>query len=188
MLNKEFKEKDVNRFRNIIKKNYGDKTQILVGYESIQKEYKEGDTWEENGKTWIIKNGIKQNVTKLDKARQILNVPLLCPCCGNSFKTDIDKKMYKIHNKCFDCVLEYEKNLRLEGKYEEYEKNFIKNNLNGYLNDLENSLDDLLNLSNDSFITENGDVEDWGENNQINIKEVKERIKKEIEQVRSQYL
>lgn len=187
MLNKEFKEKDVNRFRNIIKKNYGEKTQTQIGYEKTNEEHIEGDVWEENNKTWTIKDGIKQNITKLDKARNILNVPLLCPECSEPFETDIDKKMYKIHNKCFNCVLKYETKLRLEGKYEEYEKNYINGNFNSYLNEIENSLDDLISITHDSYINENGDIEDWGTNS-INHQNIKEKIKKEIEQIRLQYL
>ena len=30
----------------------------------------EGDVWEESGKTWTIKNGIKRTVTRMDKARK----------------------------------------------------------------------------------------------------------------------
>ena len=55
MLKKEFKRKDVQRARNLIMGNSGASTNIQVGYNKKQTEYKEGDVWIENKKTWTIK-------------------------------------------------------------------------------------------------------------------------------------
>ena len=63
-LKKEFSQRDVKRMRNLITGNFGDRTQVQVGYEKQNQEYQEGDVWEDSGKTWTIKNGIKQTVTK----------------------------------------------------------------------------------------------------------------------------
>ncbi len=60
LLKREFKTRDVQRMRNIITKNTGDKTGVQVGYKADYVEHKEGDVWEERGKKWTIKNGIKQ--------------------------------------------------------------------------------------------------------------------------------
>ena len=46
--------------RNLLTKKYGDKTTIRSGYTKKQTIYKEGDVWEEKGKQWTIKNGIKE--------------------------------------------------------------------------------------------------------------------------------
>ena len=43
MLKREFKERDVQRMRNIIKKDYTAKTVTQVGYTKAQTEHKEGD-------------------------------------------------------------------------------------------------------------------------------------------------
>lgn len=67
-LNKQFTERDVNRMRNLIQGKHGDKVGQSVGYSKQEKDYKEGDVWEEDGRKWTIKEGIKQNITKLDKA------------------------------------------------------------------------------------------------------------------------
>ena len=64
LLKKEFKHSDVQRVRNIVKKDFTAKTKLQSGYSKAHRSYKEGDIWEESGKTWTIKNGIKQNVTK----------------------------------------------------------------------------------------------------------------------------
>lgn len=62
MLNKEFQKKDVQRLRNLVQGKYGDKTTVGVGYSKKYINHEEGDVWEENGRQWTIKNGIKQNV------------------------------------------------------------------------------------------------------------------------------
>ena len=50
-LNKQFSEKDVNRMRNLIQGKYGEKTGQSVGYSKQEKDYKEGDVWEADGRT-----------------------------------------------------------------------------------------------------------------------------------------
>lgn len=161
-LQKSFKESDLSRIRNIIAGKYGEKTKTQVGFEKQQKEYKEGDIWEENEKTWTIKNGIKQTVTKLDSIKQLIKFPLKCPCCSKAMKPNqYNKKMYSIHGKCFDCVLEMETKLKLEGKFEEYEKTLLNQNRLSHLDEFENALNEYAKSTNESFLTENGDKERW---------------------------
>jgi len=161
MLNKEFKRKDVERMRNLIKGKSGESAETQVGYTSKKVSYKEGDIWEENGKKWIIKDGIKQTYTKLDKIKKEAILPLFCPNCGSLMKKRLDAKMYKIHKTCFDCVVEMEHKLRIEGKYEEYERNIIANNAESYLDDLEQYLLEAINTSNDQYVSEKGEIERW---------------------------
>jgi len=60
VLKKEFQKRDVERLRNLVKGKHGDKTTAGIGYNGKTKEdYKEGDVWQENGKTWTIKDGIR---------------------------------------------------------------------------------------------------------------------------------
>ena len=56
MLKKEFKQKDVNRARNLIMGKTDASTSTQIGYNTKQKDYKEGDVWTEGRKTWTIKN------------------------------------------------------------------------------------------------------------------------------------
>ena len=68
VLKKEFAKKDVERIRNLVKGKYGDKTRDSVGYSAPTEFHKEGDIWEsKDGRTWTIKDGIKQNITKVDE-------------------------------------------------------------------------------------------------------------------------
>ena len=161
MLKKEFKRKDVERLRNLIKGNTNDSAETQIGYTKKVELYQEGDVWEENGKKWTIKDGIKQSHTKLDQIKKEVFTPLFCPECSNIMKKRMDSKMYKIHKKCFDCVIEMEHKLKLEGKYDEYEKNLVAHNALSYANDLEQYLLEAINTSNNQYVSENGEVERW---------------------------
>ena len=88
-LKKEFQEKDVERLRNLITGKYGEKTHSSVGFTKADQIYNEGDIWEEDGRQWTIKNGIKQNITKLDKAKESIHMPLFCPSCNNLMKKQL---------------------------------------------------------------------------------------------------
>jgi len=164
MLQKDFKQRDVQRMRNLITKNYGDKTVTQAGYTKEIVEHKEGDVWEENGKQWTIKNGLKQNITRLDNIKKSLIIPLTCPNCSKPMKNDIlNKKMWPIHKMCFDCVITMETKLKREGKFEEYERNMTKKGIETYIKELEEALLELsLSTTEDeSVVTESGDIEHW---------------------------
>jgi hypothetical protein len=161
MLKKEFKRKDVERMRNLIKGKSGESAETQVGFTSKKEDHKEGDVWEENGKKWTIKDGIKQTHTKLDNIKKEAILPLFCPNCKTLMKDRNDPKMYKIHKKCFDCVIKEETKLRMEGKYEEYERNLVANNMNSYVDHLEAYLLEAINESNTQFVSERGEVERW---------------------------
>lgn len=176
-LKKEFSKRDVTRMRNIITGKTGDKTQIQAGWEIGKENHKEGDVWIEDGKKWTIKNGIKQTVTKLDAIKNLVLMPLTCPSCGGVMKaTEIEKKMWSIHKSCFNCVVNKEAEIKKEGKWEEYESSIMNANKNAALQDLENALEEWL-VQDDSFVTEQGDVENWNGGDKTGIyKQVKERI------------
>ena len=161
MLKKEFSKKDVNRARNLIMGKTGASTGTQIGYNQETKEYKEGDVWTEGRKTWTIKNGIKQTVSKLDKIRKETLMPLCCPKCGNVMKKRLDKPNYKLHKKCHDCVVEFEHKLRIKGKYNQYRKDLINKNSLNIVNEMESYLLDAINTSNSGFVSEDGVIERW---------------------------
>jgi hypothetical protein len=164
MLQKDFKQRDVQRMRNLVSKKYGDKTVTQAGYTKATIEHKEGDVWEENGKQWTIKNGLKQNITRLDNIKKSLIIPLTCPSCSKPMKNDtLNKKMWPIHKMCFDCVITMETKLKREGKFEEYERNMTRKGIETYIKELEEALLELsLSTTEDkSIVTESGDIEHW---------------------------
>lgn len=164
-LKKEFKERDVQRARNLIQKDYTSRTVIGTGYSKKREKHSEGDIWEEDGRTWTIRNGVKQNITKLDNAKKAHQVPLTCPKCSGSMKHHLAKKMYKIHKMCFDCVVDMEADLRRAGLYEQYEKQMMQGSIEAWAKGLEDWVEETLNETM-SFVTEEGDMEDWKGNTQ----------------------
>lgn len=176
-LKKEFSKRDVTRMRNIITGKTGDRTHVQTGWDKHNEAHKEGDVWEENGKKWTIKNGIKQTITKLDRIKQLAMMPLACPSCGGVMRLDtITKKMWAIHSTCFDCVLKKEAEIKKQGKWDEYSGEIMNKNKNEMLSDLERALDEWVDEK-DSYVTEAGDVETWGGGDKKDTyKQVKERI------------
>ena len=179
MLKKEFKKKDVNRLRNLITGKTGASTGTQVGYKKKQIEYKEGDIWTENKKTWTIKNGIKQTISKLDTIKKEVFMPLCCPNCGKVMKKRLDKPHYRIHKKCYDCVIEFEHKLRIKGQYKKYQKAIKAKNSLEYLEGIESYLLDAVNTSNSNFVSEDGVIERWvgGIDKEKMTKEIKEAVK-----------
>ena len=176
-LKKEFKPRDVARMRNLITGKTGDSTQLQSGWEKDKGVHTEGDIWEESGKKWTIKNGLKQTVTKLDNIKKLIVLPLCCPNCKKLMKVDqYNKKMWAIHQKCFDCVIKMESEIKRQGKWAEYESNIMNRNKNAELDDLEQALEQWV-TERDSFVSEAGEIERWGGGDKTNIyKQVKESI------------
>ena len=185
MLKKEFKRKDVQRARNLIMGNSGASTSTQVGYKKEIKEYQEGDVWTENKKTWTIKNGIKQTVSKLDTIKKEVFMPLSCPCCGKIMKKRLDKYNYKIHKKCHDCVIEFEHKLKIKGEYQNYIKKLKAKNSLDIVDEMESYLLDAINTSNSSFVSEDGVIEKWSGG--VNKKEWNQKIK-EAAKIRRKHL
>lgn len=185
-LNKEFSKRDVERMRNIVTGNTANRTRVQAGYEKKIKEHIEGDIWEENGKQWTIKDGIKQTITKQDKLRELVKFPLKCACDKPMKPTKLNKKMWVIHGKCFDCVVEHETRLKATGKYEEYRKNLMNSNKDSFIKDYEQALEAFLNEGGDTFMSEAGDIENWSKA-KINPEVIK-ALKNNIQQLKEMEL
>ena len=116
VLKKQFKKNDVERLRNLIKGKSGNKTTSGIGYNGEESvDYKEGDIWKEDGKTWTIRDGIKENITKLDKFKKVA-VPIFCPSCKQVMDRQLDPYYYKAYGECVDCRAVTETKIKTEGK------------------------------------------------------------------------
>jgi len=188
MLKKEFKKRDVNRARNLIMGKTDASTGTQIGFKKKQKDYKEGDVWTEGRKTWTIKNGIKQTISKLDVIKKEVFMPLCCPECNKVMKKRLDKPHYKIHKKCYDCVINYEGKLIVRGTYDDYIKQLKGKNSLDILNELESTLLSAVNVSNSNFVSEDGVIEKWvgGINKEKFSKEIKTAAKAKREYINKQ--
>ena len=188
MLKKEFRKKDVNRARNLIMGKTGASTGTQIGYNKKIKDYKEGDVWTENKKTWTIRKGVKQTISKLDTIKKEVFMPLCCPDCGKVMKGQLDKPNYKIHKKCHDCVIEFEHKLRIKGEYDNYIKNLKSKYSLDIVDEMESYLLDAINTSNSGFVSEDGVVERWvgGVDKSDFTKRIKEAAKTRREHIKKE--
>jgi len=150
------------RVKNIVDGKFTAKSKLQTGYTKEFVEHVEGDEWIEDDKTWTIKNGIKQSVTKMDEVRALTRKPLCCPECGHLMKGTHDKKFYAIKKKCFNCVIIEDTNKKIAGTFEQEEKEFTTKNAIGWLGDVETQIDEYIeSQANATIVTENGQIEDW---------------------------
>lgn len=143
----------------------------------------EGEIWTERGKTWTMKNGIKRTVSKFTAVRKSLQVPLSCPKCKNAMH-HFDDTIYRFNKVCLNCTVEFEHELRKQGKYEEYERARVLANAKGFIFDLDKYFEEYCkDESNRGFVTEEGDVETWIGNSSKRVEEI---IRPEIEKLKEQ--
>ena len=182
VLKKEFNKKDVQRLRNVMTGKAGKRTTEGVGYTKQQEFHKEGDVWDEKGRTWTIKDGIKQNITKLDKFKE-LNTPMFCPSCSKVMKHKNDDRMYKQYGKCFDCQITFETTLKAKGLWEDYKREIVNQDIDAIIKDYTAFTEQMLTMSNQGFVTEAGDVENW--KGKLNKKKVNESLEETIKYLKS---
>jgi len=161
VLKREFSKKDVQRARNLVQGNTSARTTEGIGYSKKYEHHKEGDVWEEDGRQWTIKNGVKQNITKMDKFKKMGKTPLFCPECNTLMKKELDKKVYPAYQKCFDCVVDFEAQLKKEGKLEEYHSQLRNSHIQTAIDGYTEFMKDRMKESNVNYVTEAGDVENW---------------------------
>lgn len=80
---------------------------------------------------------------KIDRLSDIMKearMPWFCPNCDKTMKKRIDDKFWRLFGHCFDCQINFEHKLRLDGKYDEWEKNKIKENKLAWIKDQKQSI------------------------------------------------
>ena len=161
-MKKGISQNKVQRMRNIISGKYNAKSKISSGYNKKIVEHKEGDVWEEKGKKWTIKNGIKRTINKLDFARKINRIPLKCPKCDIKLNHPAHKKMFRRWGMCLTCTTKWEYEMKANGTYDEWFKDFDTKNFNAFIENVTVQYNEWLS-SRDSnhYITESGQIEDW---------------------------
>jgi hypothetical protein len=185
ILKKQFGERDIQRIRNLVKGKSGDRTVSGVGkLKSTIDSHEEGDIWEEGGRTWTIKDGIKENITKLDKFKKT-TIPLFCPKCKGIMDKQLDPYYYKSYGTCVDCRAEFETKLKLEGKWEDYIKETHNKEIDHVIEEYKNFYNSKLNESTQGYITEAGEVEKWvGGINKQRAEESLEDVIKYLEELK----
>ena len=96
-----------------------EKEYVQVGYEGKQEDL-----------------GGKTRESELSKVMQSVRMPWFCPKCNKAMKKKLDDKFWRMMGHCFDCQIDFENKLRLEGKYKEWETKKVKNNQRAWVDDM----------------------------------------------------
>ena len=164
------------------------KTNVSFGEKKTFVKREVGDRWtDDDGTLWEQKKGYKVKLGKLSELRQNLNKFPNCKkeicTCTNPKRNDI--KMKTIHGMCFDCVIEMEHTLKIEGKYEEYEREKILANMKSWLKGAEVEKEALKTALKAKFVNEDGSIEEW---NEMSWDEVEKKIDNEFRLFKENYL
>lgn len=164
------------------------KTNVSFGEKKTFVKREVGERWtDDDGTLWEQKKGYKVKLGKLSELRQDLNKFPNCKkeicTCTNPKRNDI--KMKTIHGMCFDCVIEMEHKLKIEGKYEEYEREKILANMKSWLKGAEVEKEALKTALKAKFVNEDGSIEEW---NEMSWDEVEKKIDNEFRLFKENYL
>ena len=88
---------------------------IMVGYE---------------GKT---ESGDK--ISRLSDVMKEARMPMFCPKCDVIMKKRLDNKFWNMYGHCFDCQIKIENKMRIDGTYETWEKEKVRQNKISILKD-----------------------------------------------------
>jgi ribosomal protein L37AE/L43A len=137
------KLRNIDAIKKMLDGQHKSQSKKSIGYQkTVEKTTREvGETWVDvHGAEWVQKEGFKIKKGKLDEIRALIEarkMPVKCPKCNAPMVKRLDKKFWVLEKHCFDCQVAFEHNLRIEGKYEAYEKERILKNAESWLKDAE---------------------------------------------------
>lgn len=128
------REAKIEAMRNDVAKKLNKWDRPIWGYRGAPEPTRvEGEHWfDENGKEWTVKNGIKQSITKLQDAK----TPWWCPNCKKAMSHRFDTKFYRLYNQCYDCTIEQHTKMKLDGTWDAFEKRMLRENEKAYIKDM----------------------------------------------------
>ena len=182
--------------KKLLAGDHESQNKVTVGYTEQNKEdtitRKIGDKWfDEDGNEWEQKNGYKIKLGKewQQELHQYLNSFPNCQkeTCTCTMPKKLDQKMKAIHGMCFDCVVDMEHKIRLEGTWDDYEKRKVKENALAWLKEAEKDKDAIASeLSRLEFTNDFGDNEKW--KTPLNKEELLQKIENEFSEFRKNFI
>jgi hypothetical protein len=159
-----------------------------------------GDVWEETdhaGNVWVIeqKDGYRVRKTKNAEVFQEIRDSLRSfPNCRKETCTclapkPLDETMRKANGMCFDCTIEMEHDLKKQGKFEEYEKNRIRENALAWLRNAEQDVEMLKQTytqATDFILNSDGEKETYAA--RMTSEEFKEKVEAEFAKFKEDFL
>jgi|TARA_R110000823_G_scaffold118372_2_gene242190 ribosomal protein L37AE/L43A len=133
---------------------------IIVGYEGDKKTTNHGD-----------------KISNLSNIMQEARMPWFCPFCKKTMKKRLDNKMWYLYNHCFDCQVDLENKMRIEGTFTEWAQQKVIANKLAWIRDEKVKLIEFKKQDEPTFYNqvaadgETLDKEKWS----VNIQKLKEQ-------------
>lgn len=189
------KLQNIKAINQMLSGTHRSQNKTTVGYQSKEEDRKIGDKWiDNNGIQWEQKDGYKVSSAKaleaVMAAIKALKMPSTCPKCNNEMKNNqYNKKMWSIHKMCFDCVIDMEHEHRLNGTYEQYEKDLMRKNIEAWLKDARAEMEAIKELlTKAEFVNSDGTVEKWDSPWKGKEQELEELLERDFQKVKAQLL
>ena len=146
-------------------------TKQQVGYTGTNKKREIGETWTETDpvtgvtKTYVQRDGYRSTVGKFDALRKELRSFKNCPkeTCTCTDPGQVDEKMRIFHGMCLECVSVMETRLKIQGKYKEYERTKVRENVIAFFEQADAELE-LLKAAigtKHEYVNSDGTTEKW---------------------------
>ena len=170
----------------------GERPFIQVGYtaDSEFSSRKDGEIWEDaNGKKWIKKNGTKRAINNVNTSI-IESTKCRCKDCNMDIRwgNRYDEILYNTTGRCQECLAKFETQLRVKGKYDEYEQNKLLRNQLSQAKEFRTKVQESYNFVSShqkiSFPNGDGTSDEWTIERRENIlKDLKTDLKKIDKQI-----
>ena len=123
---------------------------VIVGYEPDKKST--------NGEA------VQSHLTDIMKD---VRMPWFCPECDKTMKKRLDDKFWRLYGHCFDCQIQVENKMRINGTFGDWEKKKLLQNRNSWVVDMIQSIHEWRDLkspewyNNVGLVTPEVDKEKW---------------------------
>lgn len=161
------KLKNIHAVQQMLDGTHKTQTRRLISFATpVVKETREvGDRWiDDEGNEWEQCAGYRMKHGKLDEVRATLyKKGKYCPECNTPMMKRLDHKYFNIHGKCMDCVIKEETRMRIEGTYDEYEKEKVRKNVMAFIAEAEKEVEVVKRSMTGkmSYVNHDGRTEEW---------------------------
>ena len=121
---------------------------VMVGYKG--KEREKGDI-----------------IPKMTELMKDVRMPWFCPECNTTMKKRLDDKFWRLYGHCFDCQIQVENKMRINGTFGDWEKKKLLQNRKSWVDDMIQSIHEWRDLkspewyNNVGLVTPEVDKEKW---------------------------
>jgi hypothetical protein len=124
----------------------------------------------------------KEESSERSEALKAARTPWFCPTCDKVMKKRLDDKMYRLYNHCFNCQLEVENKMRINGTYKEWEDKKVKANTISWIREQKESIEHFKKQKTPEFLQQvrpdgySVDKEKWVGDDSLLIKKADEAL------------